>query len=61
MEFNLDAGAFLQEDKVLPFDPDSVYDVMIIGGGPAGLTSAVYCMRKGLSTGIIIGEIGGKL
>lgn len=30
-----------------------MYDVIIIGGGPAGLTAAVYCLRAGKSTLIL--------
>jgi len=37
------------------------YDVIIIGGGPAGLTSGIYTARHGLSTLIIEGgKLGGK-
>lgn len=35
-------------------------DVLIIGAGPAGLTAAVYCARKMLSTVIISENIGGQ-
>jgi alkyl hydroperoxide reductase subunit F len=37
-----------------------VRDVIIIGAGPAGLTAAVYCARKILSTLIISENIGGQ-
>jgi len=39
-----------------------VYDVAIIGGGPAGISAGIYCMRAGKSTIIFEGkELGGKL
>jgi thioredoxin reductase (NADPH) len=34
---------------VRPIDPDRVYDVVIVGAGPAGLASAVYAASEGLS------------
>ena len=37
-----------------------VYDVLIIGAGPAGLTAGVYCARKLLKTMIISENIGGQ-
>ncbi|CAN7739903.1 FAD-dependent oxidoreductase [Mesorhizobium caraganae] len=33
-----------------PIDPDKVYDVAIVGAGPAGLAAAVYAASEGLST-----------
>ena len=32
-----------------PIDPDRVYDVAIVGAGPAGLAAAVYAASEGLS------------
>src|SRR6202023_1753017 len=32
-----------------PIDPDRIYDVVIIGAGPAGLAAAVYAGSEGLS------------
>lgn len=36
------------------------YDLIIIGGGPAGLTAAIYGTRRGLKTLIIAKSIGGQ-
>jgi thioredoxin reductase (NADPH) len=33
-----------------PIDPDRMYDVAIVGAGPAGLAAAVYAASEGLST-----------
>ena len=35
---------------VAPLDPDRLYDVAIVGAGPAGLAAAVYAASEGLST-----------
>lgn len=41
---------------------DTIFDVIIIGAGPAGLTAAIYATRANLNTLIIEGEApGGKL
>ena len=38
-----------------------MYDLMIIGGGPAGLAASVYAARKRLKTLLISGDIGGQV
>lgn len=37
-----------------------LYDVVIIGGGPAGLTAAIYAIRKKLTTLVVGGSLGGQ-
>ncbi|MDK2891560.1 MAG: NADH-dependent peroxiredoxin subunit [Methanoculleus sp.] len=37
-----------------------VYDVVIVGAGPAGLTAGVYCARKLMKTAIITENVGGQ-
>lgn len=39
---------------------EGVYDVVIVGAGPAGLTAAVYCGRKLLKTILISENVGGQ-
>jgi alkyl hydroperoxide reductase subunit F len=37
------------------------YDVLIIGGGPAGASAAIYSARKGFRTGIVAERFGGQV
>ena len=45
-----------EEGEVTP-----LYDVIIIGGGPAGLSAAVYAARKVLKTLLVSKDIGGQV
>lgn len=41
---------------------DKIYDCLIIGGGPAGYTAALYAVRAGLSAAVIEGmSVGGQM
>ena len=37
------------------------YDVLVVGGGPAGAAAAIYTARKGIRTAIIAEQFGGQL
>ncbi|SIS96036.1 alkyl hydroperoxide reductase subunit F [Neptunomonas antarctica] len=37
------------------------YDVLIVGGGPAGAAAAIYAARKGIRTGVIADRFGGQV
>lgn len=37
------------------------YDVLIVGGGPAGAAAAIYSARKGIRTGIVTERFGGQV
>lgn len=37
-----------------------MYDLIVIGGGPAGLTAAIYAIRKRLNVLLISKDLGGK-
>lgn len=37
------------------------YDILIIGGGPAGSSAAIYSARKGIRTGVVAERFGGQI
>ena len=43
------------------FADKPAFDVLIIGGGPAAATAAVYAARKGVKTGLVASEFGGQV
>ena len=55
----LDTGAAAKEAAKL--SAKEAFDVLIIGGGPAGAAAAVYAARKGIRTGVAAERFGGQV
>ncbi len=55
----LDTGAAARE--AVKLSAKDAYDVLIVGGGPAGAAAAVYAARKGIRTGIAAERFGGQV
>ncbi len=55
----LDANAGAKEAEKL--NQKEPYEVLVIGGGPAGSAAAIYAARKGIRTGIAAERFGGQV
>lgn len=51
-------GSKVDKDE---FKDKPLFDTLIIGGGPAAATAAIYAARKGIKTGLVAGEFGGQV
>ena len=55
----LDTGAVAREaEKIKAKD---AFDVLVVGGGPAGAAAAIYAARKGIRTGVAAERFGGQV
>ncbi|MBN8830150.1 MAG: alkyl hydroperoxide reductase subunit F, partial [Sphingomonadales bacterium] len=55
----LDTGAVARAaEKIAAKEP---FDVLVVGGGPAGAAAAIYAARKGIRTGVVAERFGGQV
>jgi alkyl hydroperoxide reductase subunit F len=55
----LDTGAAQREADRIALK--EVFDMLIVGGGPAGASAAIYSARKGIRTGVVSERFGGQV
>ena len=55
----LDTGGAARASAEL--DTRAPYDMLVVGGGPAGASAAIYAARKGIRTGVVAGRFGGQV
>ena len=55
----IDTGAGAR--KALELNKKDPFDVLIVGGGPAGAAAAIYAARKGIRTGVLSDRFGGQV
>jgi len=55
----LDTGAASRDAEKM--SAKAAFDVLVIGGGPAGAAAAVYAARKGIRTGVAAERFGGQV
>jgi alkyl hydroperoxide reductase subunit F len=55
----LDTGAVARAaEKIAAMEP---FEVLVVGGGPAGAAAAIYAARKGIRTGVAAERFGGQV
>jgi len=54
----LDIGAGVRDAKRLA--AKDTFDMLVVGGGPAGAAAAIYAARKGIRTGLVAERMGGQ-
>ncbi len=55
----IDTGAAKRAAEKIAAKP--AFDVLVVGGGPAGAAAAIYAARKGIVTGVVAERFGGQV
>ncbi|PSU70737.1 alkyl hydroperoxide reductase subunit F [Photobacterium phosphoreum] len=55
----LDTGA--AKKVAASLNDKAPFDVLVVGGGPAGASAAIYAARKGIRTGVVAERFGGQV
>ena len=55
----LDTGAAARAAEQI--SAKAAFDVLVVGGGPAGAAAAIYAARKGIRTGVLAERFGGQV
>lgn len=55
----VDTGAAKKQSEAL--NEKDPYEVLVVGGGPAGASAAIYAARKGIRTGVVAERFGGQV
>ena len=55
----IDTGAAAREAEKIA--AKAAFDVLVVGGGPAGAAAAIYSARKGVRTGVVAERFGGQV
>jgi alkyl hydroperoxide reductase subunit F len=55
----LDTNASARQAEAL--NAKEAFDVLVVGGGPAGAAAAIYAARKGIRTGVVSERFGGQV
>jgi alkyl hydroperoxide reductase subunit F len=52
---------FGSDSKAVAHTDLGLFDVVVVGGGPAGASAAIYSARKGLKTAVVAEKVGGQV
>ena len=55
----VDSGS--SEKEAAALNEKAPYEVLVVGGGPAGASAAIYAARKGIRTGVVADRFGGQV